>query len=240
MAWIKLDDTTPDKPEVIGIANLLSLDQDTVLGKLVRLWIWADQQTLNGNAGGNGVSVTLSFVDRCTHQEGFGQAMQNVGWLELGVGGLLTFPHFDRHNGQTAKQRALTSKRVIKHRTTCNAICNADVTPQPLTKALPEKEKEKEKENNHITHIGHSKKTFIPPTLDEVSTYCKERGSKVDSEYFYDYQIARDWILSNGKKVKDWKAVIRTWERNDFSRGGSGNGAVALDKDAFDFKDEDL
>ena len=33
-----------------------------------------------------------------------------------------------------------------------------------------------------------------------------------------DFQEARGWVLSNGKKMKDWKATIRTWERNNYNR----------------------
>ena len=77
-----------------------------------------------------------------------------------------------------------------------------------------DKEKEKDKENDN-------KKCFVPPTLEEVTAYMKEIGCDVDPQYFLDYQEARNWILSNGKKAKDWKAVIRTWKHNDFKRSPS-------------------
>ena len=41
MAWIELPDTLPDHPKVIDLAELLRLDKDAVVGKLVRLWTWA-------------------------------------------------------------------------------------------------------------------------------------------------------------------------------------------------------
>jgi hypothetical protein len=59
---------------------------------------------------------------------------------------------------------------------------------------------------------------FTPPTLDEVKAYCIERNNNIDAEYFIDFQEARGWVLSNGKKMKDWKATIRTWERNSYNR----------------------
>ena len=60
---------------------------------------------------------------------------------------------------------------------------------------------------------------FNPPTLDEITAYCKERNNNIDPQYFLDYQTSRDWVLSNGKKCKDWRATIRTWERNNFNKG---------------------
>ena len=59
---------------------------------------------------------------------------------------------------------------------------------------------------------------FKPPTLEEVKAYCIERNNNIDAEYFIDYQEARGWVLSNGKKMKDWKATIRTWERNGYNK----------------------
>ena len=59
---------------------------------------------------------------------------------------------------------------------------------------------------------------FEPPTVEEVKEYCIERNNNIDAEYFVDFQEARGWVLSNGKKMKDWKATIRTWERNNYNR----------------------
>ncbi|WP_295996616.1 hypothetical protein [uncultured Veillonella sp.] len=67
--------------------------------------------------------------------------------------------------------------------------------------------------------ISHSKNAhFKPPTLEEVKAYCIKRNNNIDAEYFIDFQEARGWVLSNGKKMKDWKATIRTWEKNNFNR----------------------
>lgn len=57
-------------------------------------------------------------------------------------------------------------------------------------------------------------KVFKPPTFEEVSAYCRERNNNIQAQHFIDYYSARNWML--GKvKMKDWKAAVRTWERND-------------------------
>ena len=61
-------------------------------------------------------------------------------------------------------------------------------------------------------------KRFTAPTLDEVKAYCEERNNGINPEHFIDYYTARNWELSKGRKVKDWKACIRTWERNGFNK----------------------
>ena len=90
---------------------------------------------------------------------------------------------------------------------------NDNKPEQPETNSPKEKdkEKEKEKENNN--------KRFIPPTVDEVAEYCRERNNGIDPQYFIDYQTARNWVLSNGKQCKDWRATVRTWEQHDYNRG---------------------
>ena len=141
--WIKIELTTPDKPEVIRMATALRLDQDTVVGKLIRVWAWADQNSVNGND----VRVTGAFLDRLTTKRGFAAAMRAVGWLS-GDDGRLSLPNFDLHNGETAKERAQTNRRVAQHRKRrlCNAASVTDVTPPALIKPLPEKRREEIRE----------------------------------------------------------------------------------------------
>lgn len=124
--WIKIEHALPDKPEIVQMAAALGIDQDAVTGKVIRLWIWADQQTEDGNA----LSVTDLFLDRFTFCPGIAVALRKVGWLN-GRDGHLSIPNFSRHNGQTAKQRANTQKRVAKTRNGAS-----------VTKVLPEKRRE--------------------------------------------------------------------------------------------------
>lgn len=131
--WIKIEITTPDKPEVIAIAAGLRIDQDAVVGKLIRLWSWADLNSVDGNS----LCVTAKFIDRLCNKKGFAEALRNAGWLQ-GKDGCLTFPDFSRHNGKTAKLRGETARRQTKHR----AKSNAPGVTDALQKASPEKEKE--------------------------------------------------------------------------------------------------
>lgn len=55
---------------------------------------------------------------------------------------------------------------------------------------------------------------FTPPDLEEVKAYCSERGKGVDPVRFYDYNVARGWMIGKNK-MKDWKAAVRTWERTN-------------------------
>lgn len=59
------------------------------------------------------------------------------------------------------------------------------------------------------------KERFKKPTLDEVKEYCLERQNGIDAQYFIDYYTKIGWVYGKNKiPIKDWKACIRTWERN--------------------------
>lgn len=53
---------------------------------------------------------------------------------------------------------------------------------------------------------------FVPPTLEEVSEYCKERNNNVDPQRFIDFYSAKGWMIGKNK-MKDFRAAIRTWEQ---------------------------
>jgi hypothetical protein len=133
--WIKVEVNLPDKPEVWQIAGILGIDSDAVVGKLIRIWRWFDQHTENGNAAG----VTFALLDRHAGVTGFAEAMALSGWL-IEKDRNLILPNFDRHNGKTAKNRALTAKRVAAHKEKTNANGNDEVTID----ALPREEKRRE------------------------------------------------------------------------------------------------
>lgn len=62
-------------------------------------------------------------------------------------------------------------------------------------------------------------KKFVPPTLEDVTAYCKERNNSIDPQKFIDHYTANGWV--RGKtKIKDWKACVRTWEGNQKQQRG--------------------
>ena len=61
---------------------------------------------------------------------------------------------------------------------------------------------------------------FVPPTLDEVNAYCKERGNSVDPEAFIAHYESNGWMVGK-TRMKDWRAAIRTWERNNVGKAGA-------------------
>lgn len=64
---------------------------------------------------------------------------------------------------------------------------------------------------------GGTSKRFRPPSLDEVSQYCKERGNTINPQLFIDKNIANGWRVGKNP-MRDWKAAIRTWEAQPWNK----------------------
>lgn len=166
--WIKLEVITPDKPEIFRLAEILNIDPDAALGKVIRFWVWADQQMIDGNAECNARGVTKSAIDRITFMAGFADALIQVGWL-VETNGVLSLPNFERHNGKSSKKRAVTNERVTKIRE-LKRKGNAGSVTQTDQKALPEEEEE-EDINTDLTHpkpfpSGREFRDFVAGVLE--------------------------------------------------------------------------
>lgn len=85
-------------------------------------------------------------------------------------------------------------------------------------------------------YIGADAPVFCPPTLDQVRAYCLERRNAVDPEAFFDYYTRSGWRLTKGGEMKDWKATIRSWERNTKHKTDGFNNAPARDRDMRDLE----
>ena len=182
--WFKLEHATVDKPEIFQIAEALNIDPETVLTKIVRVWIWFDLHSIDGTA-----PVTLSaLLNRAAGVTGFTKAMEDVGWLEkIKIKGkdFLFLPNFERHVGESAEKRALTARRVAKSKRK-NAKSNAKgndgnvtkVTPPTHTNALPREEKRRpytKQGGDTDSSEGKTENKNLPPgEFSEVKNNCAE------------------------------------------------------------------
>lgn len=106
-----------------------------------------------------------------------------------------------------------------------------------------EKEEEKEKEellkkdiSNEISKKSTRQKKFVPPTEEEVAAYCLERKNKVDAAYFVDHYTSNGWKVGK-QNMKDWKAAVRTWEKNGYNQPSKKQDAVEPNGYSFDLEE---
>jgi hypothetical protein len=207
--WIKMRCNLDTDPAVFQMAAALEMDELAVVGRLWRVWAWADQHIADCNA----VSVTTNVLDRITITPGFAEAMRKVGWLE-GREGALSFPHFDRHNGQTAKKRALTKNRVEKTR--------GDSVTLPALQKRYQRREEKSIDSTVRGGVGFG--------LDEVVEAGRRASIPEDvCRAYHDDREGAGWMDGKGRPVRsmphDLSGFWRKWQSNR-SPKQFGNGQV--------------
>ncbi len=106
-----------------------------------------------------------------------------------------------------AKERKVKeSKELLSTDVSNNSVNSSIVNDSPINMS---KEKcIKEKSNASCV------KQFVPPTLEEVREYIIGKRSDVDAEKFWNFYESKGWMVGKNK-MKNWKAAVRTWERNN-------------------------
>lgn len=225
--WIPMRTDLLEDPAVIQIAAALGLDEYAVAGRLLRLWSWANHHTTDGYAAG----VTPDWIDRYISTPKFASAMLDAGWLRL-RSGAVEFPNFERWNSSGAKKRVMTSRRMRRFRgdrgdARGDASGSAPSDAPSVTSASPEKRREEKKDTPPAPRKrGDRAPPFVPPTVEEVAAYCRERGNGVDPQLFVDHYTANGWRVGRNP-MRDWKCSVRTWEKNEFNRNGAGKPSAA-------------
>lgn len=81
----------------------------------------------------------------------------------------------------------------------------------------PRNTNKKEKNDKNEKKVNNTVR-FTPPDIDTVRDYCTERNNSVDPQAFIDFYSSKGWMIGKNK-MKDWKAAVRTWERNNKKTG---------------------
>lgn len=127
---------------------------------------------------------------------------------------------------ETAAAVRVRKHRAINGKHPALLQCNSEVTKRNTEK---EKEIEIEIDTEREGIRGKSAlKRFAPPTLDDVKAYCAERKNTVDAEHWFSYYEANGWMVGRNK-MKDWKASVRTWEKNGYSGGRNSKQAQPIE-----------
>ncbi len=116
---------------------------------------------------------------------------------------------YDRRISEERKQNKLTQSRNLEE------ICEKST---PEIEIELEKDIEIEKEiHSSAKSTTTKRKRFEKPTLSQITQYCLERNNSVNAEQFYDYYESNGWKVGKNA-MKDWKACVRTWERNGYDK----------------------
>lgn len=85
-----------------------------------------------------------------------------------------------------------------------------------------DKDLDKDVDVDKEKNIKKKANRFSKPTIQQIQEYCNSRNNNVDANRFYDYYETVGWKVGKNP-MKDWKAAIRTWERNNSNNQVSNN-----------------
>lgn len=199
------------------MAGILGIDPDAVVGKLLRVWSWFDEQSRDGHA-----SVTVrTLLERRAGVPDFVSAMIAVGWLAES-NGCFILPNYDRHNGSSAKSRALATVRKQKSR----IGHAASVTETGLEKRREEKSK-------------NIPPDFCPCSVEQaISNAPVCRMTADEARHWWNVRNASGWTKgSTGggtpRRITSWQsdqATSRTWVAESMQKAqAAGKGRIAPD-----------
>ena len=117
---------------------------------------------------------------------------------------------------QQIKQEPHTKYRIISILNWQKFQCDEQGFEQQVSNNRATSEQQVSTDNKDKNIKNDKNKRFIPPTIEEVKSYCQERNNGIDAQYWVDKYIACGWVIGkNRTPMKDWKATIRTWEKNN-------------------------
>ena len=216
--WLKLKEDFFSSKHIKKLRNMAGGDTYTIIYLKMQLlamktdgiltWTgleenFADELALDLNEKPDDVSVTLMYL----LSTGLAETQDNISFF---------FPWAVENTGSegASAQRWRDWKARQLENSTEMLESNTSLT-QPKQIANGEIEKDIEIEIEKEIEKRDRKKRFVPPTLEEVKAYVKEKGYNVDAEYFFQYYTAGDWKDSEGKPVQNWKQKLITWSRKE-------------------------
>jgi len=235
--WIKMRSDLHDDPAVFRLASMLKIDKFAVIGRLHTFWSWADRHSVDGFVDG----AASTDVDEIVRLEGFAASLVKVKWLEISDEGI-RIPKFDRHNGDSAKQRAQKNERQARWRAKKDAGVDGDVDGSvdaevsTSTSTREEKRREEKKE---------TKAAPKGAAFDPVSALIEEGVQKQAAEDFMKIRktkrapltsTALDGIRREAEKAgytlaeaidtccaRGWQGFNADWVTKDGAQRGDNN-----------------
>lgn len=56
-------------------------------------------------------------------------------------------------------------------------------------------------------------KRFVKPTVDEITSYCREKNKSIDAERFWNFYESKGWKVGKNP-MKDWRAAVCNWAKD--------------------------
>lgn len=155
-------------------------------------------------------TYSTSVINRCIKKL---EREQRICTKTHELGTVFTVLNYDMYQGFNHFNKKNLEHNLEQHQ---NSVGTVEEQYQNNNKK-EKKEEERKEDIKPLVDRPPVRKKFIQPTLEEVSNYCYERGNRVDPENWLDHYTSNGWKVGKNQ-MKDWKAAVRTWEKNTTSK----------------------
>ncbi len=126
-----------------------------------------------------------------------------------------------RYGSKKYRFRTSSDSKLVQSARLTSSFCAPTSSDSELADNIPNQTRTKQRTKRVRA------KRFCPPSVDDVRAYCTERKNGVDAQAFIDHYESNGWKVGRSA-MKDWRAAVRTWERNGLSpsRKASSNYAA--------------
>lgn len=210
--WIKLEKDLLTDPRVIRMGAKLCNGGPlhgvtVVLGALAHLWMLADTHIGQNDV----IPLGAEEINQVIGIQGFCQLLPQD-WLQVIDSDHVELPGFHTHNGTIAKERAQTSKRVQKLRSTRNAPPLQPRNARPLPDRDQDLDQDQEKHTE--AHAKDAKPEEVPRGADEDQIRLHVLAIKAK----YPKAAREDWLTAEHlmRKIAEgigWDAIEAGVER---------------------------
>ncbi len=236
MTWIASHKQFLSHPKTLDLMEYMGWDVDQCVAKLHRLWWWCVDYAEDGDlrkhnddriaraVGLNGGNDATRFVE----------GLVTARWLDRE-------PYFRIHDwwdyyGHFLRGKySKTPEKWQRIRDLYSPSVNHTVTARLPFTTEPNQTKQNKtkrnytppKETKNVSLGAPTQPKFVPPTPQEAADYARSLGFDLDGEKFVAHYSASGWVRRGGVKIKDWRAAVVTWKKNDGAftpKGGSANG----------------
>ena len=139
---------------------------------------------------------------------------RDLGLIEVLESGAIYMLDIQNYIGKSSteadRQRSYQNRITTEKCKNSNKLSNKISTPEIET----EKEIKLNKETTTKVVVKKKRQNFVKPTKQQIEEYCRELNVTFDADKFIDYYESKGWYVGKSP-MKDWKATLRNWLRQE-------------------------
>ena len=147
------------------------------------------------------------------------ERLSELGLVEIASDGTIILEKVKAMIGSASDTDEARRQRRCRERkkSECDKMSRKNVTSVTDSVTKDNESKSKSKSKSKRQSKTNNIYIFVPPSVEEVYQYCESRHNVIDAQLFVDYYQSKNWMVSSGCQMTDWRAAVRAWENNEIN-----------------------